>query len=209
MIEGYMGERSYMKTRDCLYGIEANVIVDLVQNGELVPIICKNSTYASVKNTEPVNGYFKIKDTNLVWMHVQNGYGVIINEYVETESGKRVNLVSELSPYYWYIENRTGIIKAWALDNRVLYRCIESIILYKNIKKNMKSFLEVHHKWWKWCNTQNTMSVVCYKKHQYFHNHINSRKSHQKGIVIRSVKEFMDWKKVIASENAILKNQHM
>lgn len=205
----YRKSEDYMRTRDCLFGIEANIIVDLVQNGELVPIICKNSTYASVKNTEPVNGYFKIKDTNLVWMHVQNGYGVVINEYVETESGKRVNLVSELSPYYWYIENRTGIIKAWALDNRALYRCIESIILYDNIKKKMKHCLEVHHKWWKWCNTQSAMSVVCYKKHQYFHNHINSRKSHQKGVVIRSVKEFMDWKKVIASEDAILKNQHM
>lgn len=208
-IEEYMGERSYMRTRDCLFGIEANVIVDLVQNGELVPIVCKKSSYANVTHTEPVNGYFKIKDTNLVWIHVQNGYGVIINEQVETENGLCINLVDELSQYYWYIENRTGVIKSWALDNRALYSCIESIIVYSNINKRIESYRDVHHKGKKWINTKNTMSVVCRKKHKHHHDKVGTRRSHRHGVVIRSVEEFMYRKKFIVSEDARLKNQPM
>lgn len=208
-IEDYMSERSYMRTRDCLFGIQANVIVDLVQNGELVPIISKKPERVGVTHVEPVNGYFKLKGTNFVWMHVQNGYGVFINEFVENRSGMYANLVDELSQYYWYIENRTGIIKSWALDNRAMYSCIESIIVYDNINKRINSCMDVHHKGRKWCNTKNTMSVVCRDKHKYYHNAIGTRRSHRKGVTIRSVEEFLYWKKVIASEDARLKNQHM
>lgn len=208
-IEDYMSESSYMGTRDCLFGIQANVIVDLVQNGELIPIISKKPERVGVTHVEPVNGYFKIWDTNMIWMHVQNGYGIIINEYVSTKSDMYINLVDELSRYYWYIENGTGIIKSWALDNRALYSCIESIIVYDNINKRIKSYMDVHHKGRKCLNTQNAMSVVCRKKHQYFHNEKGTRKSHRKGVVIRSVEEFMHWKKVIVSEDTKLKKQPM
>lgn len=199
----------YMRERDCLYGIEPSVTVELVEKGLLTPIISKKPERVGVTHLEPVNGYFKITDTSLVWMHVQNGYGVIINEYVETKSGECVNLVSELSRYYWYIENGACIVKSSALDNRAIYRCIESIIDYGKINYKFSEKLDVHHKWWKWCNTKNSMTVVCYKKHQYFHNYINSRKSHQKGVVIRSVDEFIAWRDVIVSEDKNLKNKPM
>ena len=205
----YRKSEDYMRTRECLFGVETNVIVDLVQNGELVPIISKKPERVSVTHMEPVNGYFKLKGTNLVWMHVQNGYGIFINEHVETENGLCTNLVDELSQYYWYIENRTGIIKSWALDNRALYSCIESIIVYGDINKRIESYMDVHHKGKKWLNTKNTMSVVCRKKHQYHHNEKETRKSHRRGVVIRNVKEFMDRKTIIASEDVRLKNQLM
>ncbi len=205
----YRKSEDYMRTRECLFGIEPNVIVDLVQNGELVSIVSKKPERVGVTHLEPVNGYFKIKDTNLIWMHVQNGYGVIINEFVQTKNGLHVNLVDELSPYYWYIENRTGIIKAWALDNRALYSCIESIIVYGDINKRIESYMDVHHKGKKWFNTKNTMSVVCRKKHKHHHNKVGTRKSHRHGVVIRSVEEFMYRKKFIVSEDAKLKNQLM
>lgn len=208
-IEEFLRESSYMRTRECLYGVEPSITVELVQNGELIPIISKKPERVGVRHVEPVNGYFKIADKNLVWMHVQNGYGVIINEYVETRSHEYINLVDELSRYYWYIENGTGIIKSWALDNRTLYSCIESIIVYDNINKRIKSYMDVHHKGRKCLNTQNAMSVVCRKKHQYFHNKKGTRKSHRKGVVIRSVEEFMHWKKVIVSEDKNLKNKPM
>ena len=140
-IEDYLRERIYVRTRDCLYGIEPSVTVELVAKGLLIPIICKKPERVGITHLEPVNGYFKIEDTNLVWMHVQNGYGVIINEYVKTKNNKYINLVDELSQYYWYIENKTGVIRTWALNNRILYSCIESIIVYDDIKKRMTNYI--------------------------------------------------------------------
>lgn len=200
-----------MKRRDNLFAISMELLIVLVTLGILEPIKKVDFRYPHQIGAEgKINGYFRVKLLpNIVWMHIQNGYGILINEYVETQSGRCVNLVNELSQHYWYIENRTGIIKSYALSNRALYRCIESIIVYDDIKKKMKRYFEVHHKWWKWCNTQEAMTVVCYKKHQYFHNYVNSRKSHQKGVVICDVKEFLGWINVIASENAKVKNQPM
>lgn len=198
-----------MKVRDCLLGIYLKVVVVLIQIGILQPIISKKAAYMKGKYVESTNGYFRIADKNLVWMHVQDGYGIIINEFITTRSGKRVNLVELLSGYYWYIENQTGIIKAHELENRAIYRCIMSIILYDDIKKKMPKWLEVHHKWWKWCNTQNTITEACHNKHQYFHNFVNTRKSHQKGVVISDVGELLHWKNTIMVEDAKLKNQPM
>ena len=198
-----------MRERDCLYGIVPSVTVELVEKGLLIPIISKKPERVGVTHLEPVNGYFKIEDTKLVWMHVQNGYGVIINEYVEKKSKGWVNLVRELSKYYWYIDNGACIVKACALKNRALYSCIESIIVYGNIKNSIKSYMDVHHKGRKLCNTQNTMSVVCNKKHKYFHNTIGTHRSHRKGVVIRSVEEFIAWREVIKAEDKKLKKQLM
>lgn len=202
-----MGKK--MKEKDGLFGIIPNLIILLVELGILEPIICRHSERAKLVHIDPINGYFRLKKTNLVWMHVQDGYGVFINEYVKTRSGKLINLVEILSRHYWYIENRTGIIKCYELDSRALYRCIESIIIYGNINKKIPKWLEVHHKWWKWCNTQNAMAAVCYRRHQFFHNFVNSRKSHQKGIVISHAGEMLHWRNAILVEDAKLKNQPM
>lgn len=198
-----------MNVRSNLFGIMPNVTVELVQKGLFAPVVSRKSINACGLHTDSTNGYFRLKGTNLVWMHVQDGYGIFINQYVQTGSGELVNLVEILSQHYWYIENRTGTIKCFTLDCRALYRCIESIIIYGNINRKLPKWLEVHHKWWKWCNTQNAMTAVCYQKHQYFHNAINSRRSHKRGVVIRNVKNFMYWEKVIAAEDVNLKNRPM
>ena len=171
--------------------------------------MCKKAVSAKGVHKDSTNAYFRIAGTNFVWMHVQDGYGVIINEFITTRSEKRINLIEILSQYYWYIENRTGIIKCCTLDNRAVYRSIMSIILYDNVHVKMPKWLEVHHKWWKWCNTQNAMTAVCYRKHQYFHNFVNSRKSHQKGVVISDIAQWLHRKNVIVVEDARLKKQKM
>lgn len=198
-----------MTVRECLFGITMRALLVLISIGFLQPIVCKKTAYRKNNHSDSVNGYFRIGETNFVWMHVQDGYGIIINEFITTRSGKRVNLVELLSGYYWYIENGTGIIRAHVLDNRAIYRCIMSIILYDDIKNKMPKWLEVHHKWWKWCNTQNAITEACHNKHQYFHNFVNTRKSHQKGIVITDVGELLHWKNAIIVEDAKLKNQPM
>lgn len=201
--------RKNQNNKECLYGIYISTIIELVQMGELKPIEYKNSKYVRFTHKEPINGYFRIKGTNLIWVHVQDGYGVILNQYIKTMSGKYVNLVDVLSKHYWYIDNNTGNVKSWTLDNRTIYRCIGSIIYNDDISKKLPHQLEVHHKWWKWCNTQNTITLVGQKEHQHFHNYINSRKSHKRGIVIKSVNEFKEWKKVIKSEDSDYKKKKM
>lgn len=198
-----------MKRKDNVFGIRYAIIVLLVQLGALIPIVHKSGVSVKGDHQYPENGYFRIAGTNFVWMHVQDGYGIIINEFITTRSGKRINLVEVLSKYYWYIDNTSNIVKAHELDNRAVYRCIMSIILYDDIKKKMPKWIEVHHKWWKWCNTQNAITEACHSKHQYFHNYINSRKSHKRGALICSVKDLSQWRYVIFVEDAKMKNQQM
>ena len=198
-----------MTVRECLFGITMRALLVLISIGFLEPIVCKKTAYRKNNHKNSTNGYFRIAGTNLVWMHVQDGYGVIINEFITTRSEKRINLVEVLSKYYWYIENTSNIIKAHELDNKPLYRCIMSIILYDDIKDKMPKWLEVHHKWWKWCNTQHAITKACKKKHNYFHNYVGSRKSHQQGVLICSVKDMLQWRYAILAENPKLKLQDM
>lgn len=198
-----------MKIKKNLLGIELSIIVVLVQLGLLQPIVCRRSVYNMERHTEPINGYFRIADTNLVFMHVQDGYGIIINEFITTRSGKKINLVDELSKYYWFIVNGTGIVRSYALGNKAVYRCIESIIAYGNINTKMPKKIDVHHKWWRWCNMQNSMTSVCYKYHGYFHNTYGTRKSHKMGIVFRNVQDFEKWVNIIVTQDAALRLQAM
>lgn len=198
-----------MKIKKNLLGIELSIIVVLVQLGLLQPIVCRRSVYNMERHTEPVNGYFRIADTNLVFMHVQDGYGIIINEFITTRSGKKINLVDMLSQYYWYIVNGTGIVRSYALGNKAAYRCIESIIAYGNINTKMPKKIDVHHKWWRWCNSQNTITLAGHQRHQDFHNYYNNRKSHKRGIIVRNVKDFKAWVDIIVAHDAALGRQTM
>ena len=200
-----------MKKRDNLFAISIEALIELIALGEFEPIKKVDFRYPDQIGAEnKINGYFRVKSlSNTVWLHVQNGYGIFINEYVTTKEGAIVNLVYELSKYYWFIDNSTGIIKSSALKSRSIYRCIECVINNNDIKMNIERCYDIHHKWWKWCNTQVAMTLVCKKKHQYFHNYIISRRSHQRGVVITSVREFIVWKNVIALESKKLMKQQM
>ena len=114
-------ETMTVRVRDCLFGIQLNAIMELIALDILQPIVCKKTAYIKNNHRDSVNGYFRIAGTNLVWMHVQDGYGVIINEFITTRSEKRINLVEVLSKYYWYIENTSNMIKAHELDLSLIH----------------------------------------------------------------------------------------
>lgn len=162
-----------------MFGIMPNIIILMVQMGVFIPIVSRKPMRACGEHTDSINGYFRIAGTNLVWMHVQDGYGIIINEYVDTVLG------------------------------RVIYRCIQSVILYGNIKNRMSRWLEVHHKWWRWCNTVNGIKSVCRAKHQHFHLFMNSKKSHQKGVMVGDSQSMEAWLKVIIQWDQYLGNVDM
>lgn len=198
-----------MRRKNNFFGITYQIIVALVQLGFLVPITSKNGIGVNGGHIEPINGYFRIKDTNFVWMHIQDGYGIIINEYVTTKAGKRLNLVSVLARYYWFIDNTSDTPRCHELQNRTLHRCIGSIILYGDINSKMPTWMEIHHKWWRWCNTENVISIVCRNAHQYFHNHRNTRKSHKKGVIISGIRAWKSWLIIIVVWDYIYKSVFM
>lgn len=162
------------------------------------------------EHSDPVNRYYRVGGVhNIVWMHIQDGYGVFISEYVTTRSGVIVNLVDVLSRYYWYIEFTNLVALAGSLQNRSLHRCIGSVVLYNDICTKMPKWLEVHHKWWRFYNCEDGLAFVCRKKHQHFHNYVNSRKSHRPGVVIRNTGDILEWVKVINGQAPKLKKNNM
>jgi hypothetical protein len=167
------------------------VIELLVERGILIPLESNKGIKTRLAHNEPINGYFRVAGIpNLVWMHVQDGYGVFINERITTRSGKVIDLVKELSKYYWYIDNSTNTVRCGGLSNRSIARCIGSLIWYGDIKHKLPKNWQVHHKSWRWCNTQETLSVVCKHHHKHFHDCVNSRKSHRQGVAIYDEKRF-------------------
>jgi hypothetical protein len=174
-----------LEKKECLFGILIKVILRLVEDGVLTPIICNRGHRVKGDHTEPRNGYFRVTSIlNLVWMQVQDGYGIFVNEYVITCSGNVINLVDVLSKYYWYIDKTTGTVRCGGLDNRSIARCIGSVLVFGNIKHKLPKEWEVHHKWFRWCNTQECIAVVGALEHKLFHDKINSRKSHRKGVTV-------------------------
>ena len=200
-----------IERRQNFFAIILELVIQFVGMGIFIPIVSLPSRSPKSRNDKmAINGYFKIADVdNLVWLHVQHGYGIFINEYITTKQGKRINLVKELSKYYWYIDYDNNTIRCSGLSKRSIWRCIGSLILYGDIKQKMPRWLEVHHKWWRWCNTQETLEFVCKKKHNYFHNHINSKKSHRKGVVVENHYCVKEWINVIKSQNQKWKNIQM
>lgn len=197
------------KGRDNFFMICLEIVIQLVAMGIFVPIVSLSSRSPKSKDDNmAVNAYFRIAGVdNLIWMHVQHGYGIFINEFITTRQGRRINLVKELSKYYWYIDYTNNTIRCSELEKRAVWRCIGSLILYGDIKKKMPKWLEVHHKWLRWCNTQETLEFVCKKKHNYFHDHVSSRKSHREGWEVidlklvpacigRIVVENQEWKNI-------------
>ena len=178
-----------MLERECLFAIPSMIIKWLLTLGIFKYLCSKETTAPKKKHVNPVNQYFRMHKTNIVWMHVQDGYGIFINEHVTTKDGKKVNIVDSLSKYYWYIDNYSGLVKSATPKEKIIYRYIGSIIECDDIDEKMPEQLEVHHKWWKWCNTQNTMVNVSHKQHNDFHNGIGTHKSHKMGVIISAANQ--------------------
>jgi hypothetical protein len=179
-----------LEKKECFFSILVWFVEFLVHIGVFTLIVSKVGNVKK-EHIDPENRYYRVMGIpNLVWFHIQDGHGVFINEQITTRSGKVIDLVKELSKYYWYIDNTACIAKCSELDNRSLARCIGSLIWYGDIKCKLSKNWQVHHKWWRWCNTQEVLAVVCKHHHKHFHDCVNSRKSHRQGVAIYDEKRF-------------------
>lgn len=184
-----------MTLRRNLIGIEPGVIKQKVNSGAFVELSAKKGEQPCTQTPACTNVYYRVNNAdNMVYLHLRDGYGVFINEYVATNQGRIINLVDALSGYYWNIwDSNNNVPKCSQLKNRSIYRCIGSIILYGDIHTRMPSWYQVHHKWWRWCNMWEFMTFTCHKRHQYYHNYVGTRKSHQRGAVVHTSKELDKW----------------
>lgn len=173
-----------MEREDNLVCIEEKTIQRLIEQNELI-LLAERKHRTKWTLREKTNSYYKIcKVPNLVFVHIQYGYGVLINEKIKRESGDTINLVNVLKDYYWYIHKARGVGRSGTLNNRDLARCIASIISYGDIMKKLPRCCEVHHVGYRWDNTQKKLIPLCRNLHKKYHDGIGTRKSHRHGVVI-------------------------
>ena len=154
--------------------------------------------------------YFRIKGkNNLVLLYIKEGYGIIISEWIKSKEGEKINLVEKLGEFYWYIDERNNMAKAARLSYRSIWRCIGSLMEYGDIMKKLPRWLEVHHKFMHYCNTEETLTVVSYEKHNYFHNVTSNRKSRRRSKVIGSTTDFKIWIDNLEKINQRFANKEM
>ena len=128
------------KKRENLVLVVLELVIQLVGTGILIPIISLTSRSPKSRDDNmAINGYFRIAGVeNLVWLHVQHGYGVFINEYITTRQGNKINLVEQLSKYYYYYRNFKSQLPTG-------YKIQGCIIIY-NLLDESKTFVFFYYK---------------------------------------------------------------
>lgn len=176
--------------RDNLIFISDETMKDLVDKGRLK--LLKEKKYTrDCKLEVKANRYYKIcQTTDLVFMHIQFGYGVIINEAVRSVDRGTFNLVEILSEFYWYIDTDASVGKCSKLDDRDIARCIGSVMAYGNIETKLPTWCQVHHENYRCVNTWEELRLWCEKKHKKYHREKTSYKSHRGGFVVKDVAYF-------------------
>ena len=113
--------KDIFKTQDNLVGFDSDILVAAVDIGEMLLIenYDKLATRGSRRNDDTArNKYYEMTDLeNAVFMHVQDGYGVIIPKYVNY-GDEKINVVERLARYYWAITTDNEKVKASSLRGR-------------------------------------------------------------------------------------------
>ena len=200
-----------MERKQNFLGLPVEVLLQLVENKQLEMICSKKSEgYRNKYKNDIKNLYFRIKGkNNMVFLYISGGYGIVISEWITSKAGMAINLVDELSEYYWYIDKKNDTVKSAVLGNRTLYRCLGSLMEYGDITRKLPRELEVHHKFSRYCNTKENLVVVDCEKHKNFHNNISNKKSKRRGIVIESTADFTMWIDNLEKMNARFANKEM
>lgn len=191
------------RIRENLFRLSQMLILLLVATGVL-EIITFTAPGINRKKVNMINVYYRVKPVkNLVWLHGQYGFGIFISEFVYNRYGKKINLVNELSKHYWYVDKANSTIKSNSAYNQEIWRVIGSVILYGNTEKRMPSHIHVHHKWWRWCNTQELLAFVEMEKHIWFHKNMDDQEKRRKGRYVEDVSIFVDWIDIIRKANEV------
>ena len=179
-----------MAREDNLIFIDEVTMQELVEQKELV-LMNERKHRIKKQLREKTNQYYKIcNSSDLVFMHIQYGYGILLNENIKSNSGDTINLVEILKDYYWFIHKAKSIGRCSKLGNRDLPRSIGSVIAYGDIRKRLPRCCEIHHAGYRWNNAQKNIILLCKNLHKKYHDGIGTRKSHRHGVVIKDTEHF-------------------
>lgn len=167
-----------MKNKKNLFFIEGQLVLDKIKEGSLI-IVGQNDGRRKTSHRGS-NIYLQVAGTNLVLVHIKNGYFIVINKEISLKDGATMNLVDELSKVHWLFKGSR--VYCPKMGNRQMYQCIGSIMMYGDIDHRLPITMHVHHKWFRWCNAVETITPVCYRYHRYFHAEIGSQESHRLGV---------------------------
>jgi hypothetical protein len=152
------------------------------------------------------NIYLRIKNSNMLLMHIKKGYCVIVPEYVHSCSGGKKSIIEHMSTMYFTYDNKGEIVSSKKdTQNRKLYRKIMALKYFGSTtakliakSKGTTDVYEVHHKFNRWLNTEEAMKLVNKKQHS---NIKEGQKSHRDGRCIWSAKELENFLNSIKSTN--------
>lgn len=179
----------------------------LADVGYKIPISNRVKNTAIPKWGHNVNAYMHIMYTNMLMMHVKDNLCIIIPKKVVTVYGEEIDVAERLSKYYFSIDIRNGeVLTRIRNRNYKIYRMIYSLILYGDEMKRVSSQLEVHHKWMRYLNIMECMTLINRSKHLKIHNE-TSMTSHRMGRVIRDIDDLKLFRRELNNNIEFWKNR--
>lgn len=204
-----------LEIRDNYITIGKELVIEERQRGEelvLADLDFRVPMSNRVKNTainkwgRDANVYMHIRYTNFVIMHIKNNFCVIIPKKIVSKDGDYIDVVKRLKQYYFYINNNEEVECGIKGKKYRLYRMICALVEYGNERYILPKDMEVHHKWWRFINLPECMTLMAKKKHATIHEKI-SQKSHRKGKIIRNHEALMEFIRELKAEKEFWKKR--
>ena len=208
-------EEATLNKRDNYITIGKELVIEERQRGEgliLSDIDFRIPTSRRVKYTainrwgHDANVYMQIRYTNFVIMHVRDNLCVIIPRKVISEDGRCIDVVERLKQYYFSINKKGYVCTLYNGRWYKLYRMLYALMMYGDERILIPHDYEVHHKWWRYINILECMTLMTKNKHDAIHKKI-SKKSHRKGKIIRNHKALMEFIRELKAEIEFWKNR--
>lgn len=137
-----------------------------------------------------VNVYMKIHNTNMILLHVKNNCCVVIPNEIVNVNGELIQVAERLSKYYFTIDKVNNEVICFIDKKKIkLYRMLYALVLYGDELRRIPRQLEVHHKWMRYLNIMECMTLLSKNEHKKVHDK-TSMASHRLGRLVRDSDDF-------------------
>lgn len=201
--------------RDNFITLNKDVVVEarkgrvpkLVDVGYKLPISNRVKNTAIPKWGYDANVYMHIMFTNMLIMHIRENLCIIIPKKIVTVYGEEIDVAERLSKYYFTINTvNDEVITRIGKRRYKMYRMLYSLIMYGDESKRVPSQFDVHHKWMRYLNIMECMTLLGKREHLKVHNK-TSMASHRMGRVIRDIDDLKLFIREIENSKEFWKNR--
>lgn len=171
-------------------------VIEARENNILIDIDYRVSKSNRVKNTAvnkwgyDANVYMGIPNKNMMIMHVRDSACVIIPKTVVTVSGEKINVADRFKKYYFGIDKNDNVVCQYQEKKYKLYRMLFALVMYGDETIKISEEMEVHHKWMRYLNTMECMTLLGKEEHKAVHK-ITSQESHRMGREIMGLNDLV------------------